>query len=168
MKPHPMGHRIKEPADCRCRREDERCPTCDWGLSVCADCGMAEVELDRPCPARLPTSGPWEFDPGGDGGDESVGVPSEPPMVFHEYDAEARSVVGVAEVLSTFVYGPAHGRYVGSLTANGHLIAAAPDLLAACEAALEVFRDFGLEHMVVFDQIGGAVDKAKGQAARGR
>lgn len=59
MKPHPNGHRIKERSDCNCRRDDERCPTCDWGLGVCADCGMAEVELDEPCPAvtnREPTA----------------------------------------------------------------------------------------------------------------
>lgn len=30
--------------------ERERCPTCDWRLSQCALCGMAEIELDQPCP----------------------------------------------------------------------------------------------------------------------
>jgi hypothetical protein len=43
------GHRIKNAAHCRCNRVVERCPTCNWGLSVCYDCGRAEAELAEPC-----------------------------------------------------------------------------------------------------------------------
>ena len=41
--------------------------------------------------------------------------------------------------------------------ANGYLLAAAPDLLAACEAAIEYFDDDALELLVA------AVDKARGE-----
>jgi hypothetical protein len=54
------GHVIKTPAMCECRtktteeleRVGRRCPTCDWELAVCALCGMAEAELDKPCPGK--------------------------------------------------------------------------------------------------------------------
>ena len=50
MKTTGNGHRIRDTRHCLCNREtEERCPTCDWGLSVCFDCNRAEAELDQPC-----------------------------------------------------------------------------------------------------------------------
>jgi hypothetical protein len=54
--------------------------------------------------------------------------------------------------------------------ANAHLIAAAPDLLAACEEAMKEFEQFGQalgeqfppETVEVWNQIDAAIAKAKG------
>ncbi len=29
-----------------------KCPICDGGLAICSLCGMAEIELDQPCPGK--------------------------------------------------------------------------------------------------------------------
>ncbi len=34
------------------------------------------------------------------------------------------------------------------------------DLLAACQAAMEVFRDFDLGHLVAFEQLDSVIEKA--------
>lgn len=110
------------------------------------------------------TPGPWHFLPGGEGGDESVGVPPEPDMIAHCYDRETKAFVAVATIESPSYWDRAKDRHVrlGDREANAHLIAAAPDLLAACEAAMEVFRDFDLGHMVAFETLSAAIDKATG------
>lgn len=47
---------------------------------------------------------------------------------------------------------------------NAHLIAAAPELLAACEASLEVFELSGLPHYSgIIDKLIEAITKAGGQ-----
>ena len=48
------------------------------------------------------------------------------------------------------------------MRANGNLIAAAPDLLAACETALVMIQVLGGDHMAGFEKIEAAVAKAKG------
>ena len=46
--------------------------------------------------------------------------------------------------------------------ANARLIAAAPDLLAACETALVMIQVLGGDYMAGFEKIEAAVSKAKG------
>lgn len=49
--PSEMGHVIRTTKTCTCNKDEDgrRCPTCDWGLSVCVLCGKAEIELSLPC-----------------------------------------------------------------------------------------------------------------------
>jgi hypothetical protein len=50
------NHVLITPGTCDCRTKGDdaplSCPVCDSGLSVCALCGKAEVELDGPCVDR--------------------------------------------------------------------------------------------------------------------
>jgi hypothetical protein len=51
------GHVIVEPKDCTCDKYSRfNCPVCDGGLSVCINCGAAEIELDQPCKANVPVA----------------------------------------------------------------------------------------------------------------
>lgn len=59
MSDNSSTHRIRTPEDCTCQGGPGRCPTCNWGLAVCMDCGAAEADLDeRPCPGHRPTGHP--------------------------------------------------------------------------------------------------------------
>ena len=88
------------------------------------------------------TPGPWAFDPG-DEGDPSVGLGPTEPTIHVEH--------GDYEIDIATLYDPIYREdrdpidefddciaSSGSLQANGALIAAAPDLLAACEAVLSI------------------------------
>ena len=110
------------------------------------------------------TPGPWLFFPGGEGGDESVGVPPDPGMIAHYYNKPRRAFVGVATLMSPAYWDYDRGEYIrtGDLRANGNLIAAAPDLLRACETALVMIQVLGGDHMAGFEQIEAAIAKAKG------
>lgn len=45
---------------------------------------------------------------------------------------------------------------------DAELMAASPNLLAACESALELMRGMNLEHLRVFDQLDAAINRANG------
>jgi hypothetical protein len=48
------GHPLLTRSTCPCdkQRDHENCPTCDWGLGICAVCGAAEIDLRIPCTGR--------------------------------------------------------------------------------------------------------------------
>ena len=110
------------------------------------------------------TPGPWCFFPGGDSGDESFGVPPDPDMIAHYYNEPSRAFVCIATLASPSYWDRDSGKHIwtGELRANGNLIAAAPDLLAACETALVMIQVLGGDHMAGFEKIESAVSKAKG------
>ena len=89
------------------------------------------------------TGGEWYVEPGDDG-DDSVGLAPTPPTVEAEL-GDGGDPVTICVLRET---GRAIGRepenefdecfeWVGTTEGNGHLIAAAPDLLAACVAAID-------------------------------
>lgn len=43
------AHRLLTRSSCNCKRENENCPVCDWGLAVCGICRGGESDLDAPC-----------------------------------------------------------------------------------------------------------------------
>jgi hypothetical protein len=91
---------------------------------------------------RLVTPGPYEFDPGGHGGDASVGVPPEPPTVHHVYFKDPgryqeKYSLPLAELHSPlrFVriedFRPVYAS-VGTVAGNGAAFASIPKLLEIC------------------------------------
>lgn len=44
------GHVLVKKSDGHKHNPDRECPTCDWALQVCRDCGTYEAGLDQPCP----------------------------------------------------------------------------------------------------------------------
>lgn len=51
------GHVLYSSKDCPYKKDEEwhslgYCPVCDGGLGYCKICGMAESELDQPCPGQ--------------------------------------------------------------------------------------------------------------------
>ena len=47
--PEVRGHVLLTKATCPCHEGDRSCPVCDDGLSVCAKCDSAEIQLDKSC-----------------------------------------------------------------------------------------------------------------------
>lgn len=45
-----MKHEFIKPSECNCNRDDQNCPVCDWGFSICKVCGEAEGRLAPECP----------------------------------------------------------------------------------------------------------------------
>jgi hypothetical protein len=103
------------------------------------------------------TPGPWEF---GDPKDELVYIPDgDPESAFDSisiFDADGNQVAIVPIDL-----------YLGtSVDANAHLIAAAPELLAACEAVadyLETVEQFGCPERKLMEQLEQALAHARSE-----
>ena len=84
------------------------------------------------------TPGPWTVEPS-DSGDSSVGLAPTPPVVFTTIPNREDRSIEIAVVGST-VYDNSedgHNLSYGDADANGRLIAAAPDLLAALHRMLD-------------------------------
>ena len=79
------------------------------------------------------------------------------------YDAKSRSVVSAnGKIVAPHPHRDQGG---AAVDAAGYLIAAAPDLLAACEAALDAMmrEDFGT--ITLAPQLRAAISRARGEAA---
>ena len=103
------------------------------------------------------TPGPWHLEKDHDGVFTAIG---EPIAIVggEETGEQVRFTIG-----RTCDYGP-HGDE--QTTANAQLIAAAPDLLAACEAALMQFEEnasYDEADGYVVRQLQSAIAKARGQ-----
>lgn len=108
------------------------------------------------------TPGPWEYEPGGWGGDESVGVQPAPGMIFHCYDQSRKASVGIAALERPTYWDRENGTIaIGQEDANARLIAAAPDLLAASKLALETLTNNGFSGVSV-NALTAAIAKAEG------
>lgn len=46
------GHVLKTRDTCGCDGKQQLCPVCDWGLSICVNCGAAEAELSKSCNSK--------------------------------------------------------------------------------------------------------------------
>jgi DNA polymerase I-like protein with 3'-5' exonuclease and polymerase domains len=51
--PDDKGHHLLTPQECKFDKESGNCPVCEYGLGVCRNCGMAEVELRNQCPKSM-------------------------------------------------------------------------------------------------------------------
>lgn len=93
-----------------------------------------------------PTPGPWAISPG-DSGDASVGIGPTPPEVWAPApNGDPVTICTIRE--PAYRVEPEPGdefdeglRLSGDAAANTRLIAAAPDLLAACKAALAALTE---------------------------
>jgi len=53
-------------------------------------------------------------------------------------------------------------KFQATCKANARLVVAAPDLFAACKAAMNVFRDFDLGHLAAFDLLDDVIKRVEG------
>lgn len=133
------------------------CPSNHWndGYDICADCG-ADLNLPiKPTPQHTP--GPWGLDDKTDSitwGDTAFGA----PVGAGGFVVASHSVCKI----------PRHQaeRLTDEHRANAHLIAAAPELLAAAEAMLAAFGGNTPDWLTdEAAQMFAAIAKAKGGAA---
>jgi len=94
--------------------------------------------MEKTRAAATHTPGPWTVEPS-DVGDASVGLAATPPTVFVGVPNDDRFRTVTVAIVSATTYGNDEDGYpltFGNVDANARLIAAAPDLLAACKGRL--------------------------------
>ena len=120
---------------------------------------------------RTHTPGPWTVEPS-DSGDPSVGLAPTPPVVFTCIPNREERHIDIAVVGSTIYDNTeeGHPQSWGDPDANARLIAAAPELLAALQRAVEVLDAEGImygncddEPLDVLEAARSAIEKAEGR-----
>lgn len=87
-------------------------------------------------------------------------APTPGPWAVHPLTAQVDGFATGEPVPVCKLLWPTAVRSEDETEANGHLIAAAPDLLAACKSALAAFEH---NHAIDWDDLARAIAKAEGQ-----
>jgi hypothetical protein len=119
------------------------------------------------------TPGPWLYEPA-DSGDDSVGIQATPPYIFADPQSDG-CVVPICTIdnpcrradrplVDEYDDGT---EWIGDDVANARLIAAAPELYEACEAAWNCIGELPptQARVEVAQMLCAALAKAKGEAA---
>lgn len=115
-----------------------------------------------------PTPGRWYFE-AGDPGDADVGLGPTPPAIIAEVEGEDFTICMLFQPIRRVDREPTDEwdecvEFVGDIHANGRLIEAAPDLLAACQASLDLLDDPRAE--VAFSRAVAVVERLRAAVAK--
>ena len=103
MNPMINGHILIQPGDGHKHGEDRSCLVCVGGLAICKNCNAAEVELDKPCEARIDpwADSHWE----GDDPELDMMTPELEALWPHPKTHELRKAVKVTKKIISMLQG---------------------------------------------------------------